>query len=364
MKHSLSGLVVALLMLLTGACSGPSFKIEGVIDGADDENVILEKADFTGTWAIVDSAHTSADGNFAIKAPAPEFPDLYRLNFNGRYIYLPVDSVETLSLKTDAKSFGNPFSLSGSDQAVLMTDFCKRLNALPQGNQQALDDFKNWVLANVVLGAQGNPTVMAYYALTCRLAEGQLFDMDNPADARVFAAVATAYKQYRPEDPRSATLEKMAIQAMKNLNKSQGRQRVVKAPESSIIDFELNDVNGNPVKLSSFTSAGRPTLLIFSLMGQDNSPEVNRGIAKLYETYGQRVNFIMVCLDTNIAQWRERVRAIPWKTVIDPTGNRSLVAANYNIKGLPTFFLFSSKGVLLDRAESFADLTKKLPSLN
>lgn len=364
MKITLHSLFAGFFLLLLAACSGPHFKVEGTIDGAYDQPVMLEKADFTGVWTLVDSTRTSSDGNFSIKADAPEFPDLYRLSFNGRYIYLPVDSIETLTLKASAKDFGRNFTLSGSDQATLMTQFQAKLNAIPKNTPEALDAFKRWVLSNVVLASQGKPTVMAYYALTCRLDNAQLFDMDNPADARVFGAVATAYKQNRPDDPRATALEKMALHAIKKLNKSQGRQKVVKAPESSIIDFELNDPNGNPVRLSSITSNGRPTLLIFSLMGQDNSPEVNRGVNQLFEKYGANVDFIMVSLDNNIAQWRERVRALPWGNVIDPAGTRSLVAANYNIKGLPSFFLFNSKGELLDRAESFADVTRKLPSLN
>lgn len=361
-KITYSVFLVALILLLAG-CGGPKFEIEGEVKDAPDASILLEKADFTGTWLVIDSVRTDSDGKFKMKIASPETPDLYRLSYAGSYIYLPVDSIEHLTLTANGKNFGAGFTLAGSDQAVLMTQFQQKLGNTQPNDIAALEDFKRWVVSHVVLAAEGHPTVMAYYALTCRIPSGQLFDMANPEDAKVFGAVANAYKQYRPEDPRSVTLERMAIQAMRNMNAAKGRKKVVEAPESSIIDFELNDNTGTPRKLSSITSNGRPTLLIFSLMDEDKSPMVNRGVAQLYEKYGKNMDFVMVCLDTDIAVWRERVRALPWMTMIDPAGNRSLVAANYNLKGLPTFFLFTSGGELKDRADSFAELTPKLSSL-
>ena len=130
-----------------------------------------------------------------------------------------------------------------------------------------------------------------------------------------------------------------------------------------MIDMELKDKTGRSQKLSTIASNGKPTLVIFTSMGQENSAVVTGELGKVYGTYGNSMNFYMVCLNTNIAAWREEVRDIPWTTVIDPDGQGSLNARNYALQGLPTFFLYNSKGELVDRANNFPELLKKLPSV-
>ena len=74
------------------------FKIEGMVEGGADKTIALEKADFHGYWYPVDSVKVNADGKFSVKAEAPSSPEIYRLVLGGRYIYLPVDSIETLTV--------------------------------------------------------------------------------------------------------------------------------------------------------------------------------------------------------------------------------------------------------------------------
>ena len=58
--------------ILATACSEPSFKVKGEIEGADNTPVVLEKADFHGRWMAVDSTRTSGSGSFSItQAPRP-----------------------------------------------------------------------------------------------------------------------------------------------------------------------------------------------------------------------------------------------------------------------------------------------------
>lgn len=363
-KNIKSMLLTAAAAAILTACSGPSFKVEGTVEGADDASLVLERANASGLWQAIDSTHTGSDGHFSLSVDAPEHPDLYRLSYGGGYIYLPVDSIETLTLTASAKDFGKDFTLTGSDQANLMTQMQQRLSRLPMDKPDSVAAFKRWVLSNVVLAAEGRPSVMQYYALTANVGGRQLFDVNTPQDAQAFAAVATAYQQYRPDDPRAKALEQLALKAQRNRNTARGRKREMRAPETAIVDMELNDRTGMPRRLSAVTANGKPTLVIFTTMGQQNSGVVVGELGKLYGTYGQRMNFYMVCLNTNIAAWREQVRDIPWLTVIDPDGEASLNARNYALKGLPTFFLYDSRGELTDRADNFDQLRAKLPAIN
>ena len=240
-KNIKSMLLTAAAAAILTACSGPSFKVEGTVEGADDASLVLERANASGLWLAIDSTHTGSDGHFSLSVDAPEHPDLYRLSYGGGYIYLPVDSIETLTLTASAKDFGKDFTLTGSDQANLMTQMQQRLSRLPMDKPDSVAAFKRWVLSNVVLAAEGRPSVMQYYALTANVGGRQLFDVNTPQDAQAFAAVATAYQQYRPDDPRAAMLKNIALEAQRNAAKAKGKKTVLKAQQIEFFDITLPD---------------------------------------------------------------------------------------------------------------------------
>jgi len=125
-------------------------------------------------------------------------------------------------------------------------------------------------------------------------------------------------------------LEKIALQARKTKNAAKGHKNVMQAAETAIIDIELPDNRGNLQKLSSYTSNGRPTLVIFSMLTDKDSPEVTRHISQLYSQYKDRYNFYQVCLDADITSWHEASKALPW-TLVDRQRWR-LIAHRHDIQ--------------------------------
>ncbi len=77
--------VICGLSLLTTACSDNNFTIKGDIEGADNQAVVLEKADFAGRWIVLDSVRTSAKGDFKIEYPATGSSEVYRLRIGDGY---------------------------------------------------------------------------------------------------------------------------------------------------------------------------------------------------------------------------------------------------------------------------------------
>ncbi len=82
------------------------------------EDPVLEKSDFYGRWIPVDSTKVGDNGEFSIRSDAPASPEIYRLALCDRFIYFPVDSVESLKVTSDAADFGVRFSLEGTPQAA------------------------------------------------------------------------------------------------------------------------------------------------------------------------------------------------------------------------------------------------------
>jgi hypothetical protein len=348
-----NGLSLVAGTLLLAACSDPSFGIMGEITGASDKSIILEKADFSGRWIELDSTRTDKDGSFAISYAAPESPEIYRLKIGDNYIYVPIDSIDVVAVKADYASVATSYTLSGTPGAEKMTMFENEL----RGNAQRNDSiFKRKVYGEIIKDGKGD--IMSYYVLTRKVNGKLLYDPENPADEPYISAVATAYKQFRPNDPHSAMLEKIALQARKTKNAAKGHKNVMQAAETAIIDIELPDNKGNAQKLSSYTSNGRPTLVIFSMLTDKDSPEITRRIAQLYNQYKDRYNFYEVCLDTDITSWHEASKSLPWTLVIDKDGASSRTAMTYNVSSLPTFFIYNANGELTTRANGLDELKR------
>lgn len=352
------GVLISLLSIVVVSCGRSEFKIGGELGGASEEAVVLEKSGFNGEWIAIDSTRTDASGKFSIKAPAPDYPEIYRLAVGGSYIYVPVDSAVNIKLTANVKDISATFVLTGTESAEKMTKFERNLAKIMEMPADSLDSFKRNVFTQLIYPGKGD--IMSYYILT-RVINGQpLYNPESGSDAKYYAAVATAYKHYHPDDPRTPMLEKLALSARKNYNAARGIQNVVEAPAVSMIDMEFPNVDGKMIKLSDVVGKGKPTLVIFSMVAQQESPEVNRAIAALYSKYEQRINFYEVCLDPDIASWREAVKNLPWTAVIDYEGLQSRAALQYNVTTLPAFFMYNAAGELTSRVDTFQDLEKEL----
>lgn len=352
--------ILSLLLLSAfSACGEASFKIKGDIYGAEDKSVVLEKSDFHGRWIPVDSTRTSKSGAFSFKRPAPAAPEIFRLALDHRYIYLPIDSVETLSLSTSAENFGKDYSVSGSDKAVAMAEFDKELRSLPTDiSPDSLEAFKRNVFSKYMKDARGS--IVGYYILTKTLGRTPLFNPSSDSDIKYFAAVATGFKETRPNDPHTALLEETSLKALRNRRSQSGTIYQIEAEEISVIEIELPDENGDIRKLSDIVGNGKPTVVMFTLLSHPDAPLTNIELSKLYDRLAGKVNFYQVGLDADQYAWRDAARNLPWITVYDVDGEYSKAALSYNVSSLPAFFVYDSKGELSSRASTVAELSKSL----
>lgn len=357
-----TGACALALSAILGSCGEPSFKIKGEISGADNQSLVLEKSDFYGRWVAIDSTRTSSSGSFSISRPAPAAPEIFRLALGDRYIYLPIDSVETVTLTSSLKDYGNEYSLSGTPNAEAMERFEKELMALPADiSADSLDSFKRSVYSKYMRDAQGS--IVSYYILTKVIGNRPLFDPQGKNDYKYFAAVATGFKELRPGDPRTRLLEKTSMDAIKRRNAERGIRLQVEANEISVIDIDLPDENGKNRKLSDIVGKGKPVVVMFTLLTHPDAPASNIELSKLYNSLGGNAEFYQVSLDPDQYAWRDAARNLPWVTVFDNAGQYSTAARDYNVSDIPTFFVYDSKGELKARAANVQELRRQLSSL-
>lgn len=349
---------LSLLAALFSCHSDPKFKVSGEVEGGAEKALVLEKSDFHGRWIPVDSTHISKSGSFEIKSDAPASPEIYRLQLDGKFIYFPVDSIESIRISSPAEKFGSEFTVEGTDQAANMAAFEKELQKLDISDPDKVAAFKKDVFNKYIKDSQGG--IIGYYVLTKIVDGRQLYDPESLEDARYYAAVATSFEQFRPNDPHAGMLRQVGLQALRRRNSAQGKQNVIEAEEITLIDVELQNEDGRNVRLSEVARQGKPTVVIFGMMNQPESPALNIALSELWSRLGGRVNFYHISFDADQYAWRDAARNLPWTTVIDPAGMTSDALRNYNVGQMPRFFIYNAAGKLSDSAASVAELTKKI----
>lgn len=357
--HSLALLAVFAAGAAGVSCkSEPQFTLSGEVEGGADKSLLLEKSDFHGRWIVVDSTKVDGSGKFNLKSEAPASPEIYRLSLDGKFIYLPVDSIEHLTVNSPAAKFGTDFTVEGTPQAANMAAFEKELMKLDTSKPEAVVEFKKNVFNKYLRESQGG--IIGYYVLT-KIVDGKpLYDASDAIDARYYAAVATSFDQFRPQDPHAGMLKQVSLEAMRRHNKASGKRRVIEAEEVKMIDLDLRDEKGRNVKLSDVAGKGKPTVLIFSLMNHPDSPVLNKALSDLYNSRGGNVAFYHVALDGDYYAWREAAKNLNWTTVIDPQGQTSDALRRYNVGMLPVFFVYDAQGALQHRAETIQELKSKI----
>ena len=344
--------------LVAASCSDNKFKVKGEIYGAEEQNIVLEKSDFQGRWLPVDSTRINKNGGFSMTFPSPVSPDIYRLALNGQYVYLPVDSTETITVNSSYSKFGADFTLTGSRNAEQMEKFEKDLHATDTSNPTAVAEFKKKVYTTYMKDAPGS--ILSFYILTKTIDGKPLYDPADATDRKYFGAVATGFQSKRPDDPHTAILEQTAIQALKQKNSEAGKYKTVEAEEITLIDMDLQDDKGQQVKLSDVAGKGKPVVVIFSLLNTPDAPQLNIALDKIYKQKAGNVEFYHVSLDEDQYAWRDAAKNLPWITVYSPGQDASVDALRYNVFQVPSFFIYDSNGELKSRPMTIEELSKNL----
>lgn len=339
---------LAAVALLLGACAKQgSFKIEGKVDGAADTTLYLYRAS-NGIWFPVDSARVKSDGSFAIKAESPEYPDIYRLALGTQYVDIPIDSLETITFTSDVKAFATGYTLAGTPEAEAVMNIDRACRKLASPTSDEAKAYKQTLMPELLKEPQ---SVVAYYAINKYVGREPLFDVADRQERGVVCAVANAFKAHRPDDPRTAMLEQMAL-GLQRQYRSVANPDTIVASQISLIDITLPDRTGKQRSLAEEASKGKVTVLCFSAYALENSGAFNQHLAKVYEALkGRGVEIFQVGLDDDVASWKVAAEPLPWITVYDEAGVNSRNLMRYNVGAIPALFVIDRHGVLQERVD-------------
>lgn len=363
-----SFLLCALILTLAGCRkSTPTFTVAGTVAGAEGQIIYLENIGLASV-SLLDSAKVSASGKFSFKSPRPEYPDFYRLRLKNQWINFAIDSTESLTITADAKSFATSYTVEGSNDCVAIKEITlaqldagQEIRHVREAYQSgALSDtaFRRCIaeaataykdVARKYIYARPMSTA-AYFALFQQVDGMFLFDPYDKEDSRAFGAVATSYHTLYPESPRSKHLYNLALQSLKATHAYAATPDSITARELDMIDIELPDLQGTPVKLSD-VARGHITILCFTAYETDWAPTLNLSLGSLYEKYRDRgLRIYQISLGDDVHYWKNVASHLAWTCVRAPESSRYV--ALYNVRSLPTLFILDRHGAPVKRVDN------------
>ena len=374
----------ALAVALLGACSsGPQFRVEGSVSGADGKMLYLEASALEGILPM-DSVKLKGDGSFVFKGERPASPEFYRLRMDNQVVNFSVDSTETVTIKADYDNFAAGYTVEGSancekikeltlkqmELQAHVNDLTEAMNARRIGVNEFQDSlamllkaYKDDVKINYIFAAPN--TAAAYFALFQKLNNYLIFDpLNSKDDVRCFAAVATSLNQFYPHADRSRNLYNIVIKGMKNTRTPrQDSQTVpVEVEETGVIDIALRDIQGNVCRLIDLK--GKVVILDFTIYQSAVSASHNYMLRDLYDKYASRgLQIYQVSLDADEHYWKTTADNLPWICVRDGNGVYSSYAMAYNVQTVPTLFLVNRNNELSVRGEAVKNLEEEVKKL-
>lgn len=381
MKKLSNILILIVMMAMAGCTNSPMATLEGTITEAEGKTLYLDCIGVERT-TVADSVKLKGDGAFRFRVPQPECFDFYRLRIDREVIYLSVDSTETLRVTAALPVMSMAYQVEGSEDNLMLKQLVHKQVELQQ-NVRALvrnsgpevgvtraridtlvEHYKREVRMEYIYANPGKP--YAYFALFQRLGGQLIFDpIATRDDVRCFAAVATNLDLYHPDAERTKNVKSIAVKGLKNTRKPQPVDYSVlqdKIVESSLIDIELNDIDGVARKLTDLK--GKVVLLDFTVYAHQQSSARVLILRELYEKYAaQGLEIYQVSLDADEHFWKTAVENIPWVCVRDSEAPYSRMATLYGVRELPTYFLINRANELVMRDAAVEDLEKELKRL-
>ncbi len=345
---------------LNSCSDNNKWTVKGSVNGAEGNTLTLE-ASSNGRWYPMDSVKLSDSGKFSFSNPAAGYPDIYRLRLNGKTIYFPIDSIETISITSTADAFDSDNNMTGSKSAEMLMYVDRKIAdvAKSKGVQNvSSDSLLKRELSGMLLG---NPSgIISYYIINKKIGGVPVFNPENKTDLRVIGAIANAFDINRPNDPRTPYLKALFLGNRTVRNGSAGATDTIVATEVPFFEIDLYDNTGKQQLLTDAAEKNKVVILNFTVYSHEDSPAFNIELNKLYERYhNSGLEIYQVSLDADEYLWKQTAKNLPWITVYNSQTDGNTNLTNYNIVNLPTTYIISN-GEIKDRVTDLTTLSSKI----
>lgn len=355
MNKSGKFIAFSLLAMLASCSGGNKWHLDGKITGLNEDDIVVIEGNNQGYWYPMDTIKVSSNGSYSYSHEAQGYPDIYRLRVGEKSVYFPIDSIESVTLSAEAPAIDANYTLSGTPQALNLVRVDSMLMATAaRGGVDAVatdPDLKR-ALGEIIIADPAG--IVPYYIINKSVGGKPLFNPAVKSDLRIIGAVANAFNERRPSDPRTSYLRQLFI-SNRPRQASEGNYTV--ANEVRAFDINLFDNTGKQHSLLDLTSKGKVVLLNFTAYTAADSPAFNVLLNKIYEKYhAQGLEIYQVAFDADEYAWKQTAKNLPWITVLNGPADGDKALRDYNVGALPAIFIFDRNGDIVERVTDLETL--------
>lgn len=363
-------LIFSLGVLIISGCSDKkNFRIEGRTESNKGKYIRIFRVD-VDTPVLIDSVKISGNGLFRLKIEASE-PDFYQVGFSGSdFVTLLAEPGEKIKLTFPGKSLYENYSVSGStgtskimvlDSALASTKL--RIDSLRKEYDKSLNDpglkekeeqmnlefvklLKDQRIFNIGFILKNMRSFASIKAIYQKIDETTYVLYDS-RDLQFLKIVSDTLFHYYPNSRH--------VRALKtNFEKEYSQMKLNKITEMTKnmpvtkLDPSLLDINGKRITLSSLK--GKYVLLCFWSAASSDCLTENLDLKNYYKKYSKKgFEIYQVNLDTNKENWKKAVNfdELPWINVREDDPLNPKTAVLFNVKILPTNYLYDKEGNII-----------------
>jgi peroxiredoxin len=343
--------LVIVCLIISSCTSKPHYVVTGKIAGSDSITFYLQKRE-GGKIVSIDSA-ISRKGTFTMKNGAVEYPQLIQL--------VAGDTRKRTSFYLDNSEItiaGNLDSLYKAKVTGSKTQ--DEYDALIKSNKPLSDIYSKSIIkyqAASMAGDVANISVLERQADSIQKEMINLqknFVKNNPSSyVTPSILLSLSYEMEADELESMVNGLDSSIAALPEMKSMKERVALMKsvAVGQRAPDFTLNDVNGNPVALSSKIGA-RLLLIDFWAAWCNPCRQENPNVVKVYNEFHKKgLDIFGVSLDNTREDWVKAIAddKLTWTQVSDLQRGNSAAAKLYSVNSIPANFLLDETGKIIGR---------------
>jgi hypothetical protein len=361
--------LLTLVFIFTGCKDKRSFSIKGVIKGETKNYIYIYNVD-VNTPVFLDSAKINRKGSFHFKIKTSE-QDFYQLGFStSDFITLLAGPGESINLMFEGKNLFEKYSVEGSEGSekikildLALTQTKRKLDSLttlystisrdpdfeikgPLLDTEYTNLVKEQRKKNIEFIISNTKSLASIKALYQRISE-EAYVLYEPRDLQYYKIVTDSLTRYYPNSKHVQALARDFNNELGKMYTSNLQELTRDMPEAEL-DPDLKDPGGKRIRMSSLR--GKYVLLTFWTTSSRESILENHQLKEYYRLYNKKgFEIYQISLDKNEAEWKAGVKfdELPWISTREDDPSDPKNAILFNVKSLPTNYLFDKEGVII-----------------
>ena len=358
-------LAAAGIVAMASCQNSTGYVIKGTIEGADEGSMVYLQDYSAGTLTAVDSAVVKG-GKFSLAGEAGGIAECRFLTYVNETMEVVAQVfLEKGTIKVDMSA--DRANVGGTT----CNDAYQKFMNLYTAASMEINEIYTQVMSDSTLtdaerAAKGE-LIQAKEDEAMAMIKNQIADnIDNVVGVQLLASFAMSF----PANEIAPLLEKIPaeLEVMPEVvSLKEYFAAMMKAAEGQqYSDIELNDPDGNAVKLSDYIPNNKYTLVDFwaSWCGPCRMEMPN--VVAAYEKYKAKgFGIVGISLDSDVEAWKKAITDlnITWPQMSDLQGWQNAAAQLYGVRSIPSTLLIDQSGVIVARDLRGEALLNKLAEL-